>query len=1490
MLYLNNALLTSELIIKAFRKDVLGGAPPASSRATSPLSKLKDKLKANFFHELTGCDLLLLSGSSTYTDLAALSKKRPLLLKQGDQYFIGRSEGNQWLFTELDSEAIEEALLEFPAVGDAPYQLNYHTKFQRLMNHIQVKESQINMNKKPSDSNILEVLSTDSRFKSEYPCLKYLLTRIFSLTDADDKADALHQLEDSHLIDWTSPAWSAEFKKLNTQYGYFDGFDEEKTVSLHALFKALTTACRTMIVLFEKNNNYNDTLAYEYAYKLIALLLDPDDLKSPEKSFDKISKDTYKLLSTSDSKKVKPFHDALLVSLYLPHAHDIADKKGWRKLIKQEGIKAFHFLSMAKKIEQKIAELETPLDQEGAPPLRAPKTLTEAQKISKYLLYSRAHENLSFAEICYAHHVKEECFNRCLDYLASGWPKKHEDSILNVMVLGEEEASGFVWVKLPVNDMRALILGEITMCCQSIGGNSEACVKDAVSRSDNGLYVLLRQRSGRSPAPLIDEQINYANFDIVGQAYAWKSTTGNLCLDSIECLHSVPTPVIKRILTDFSTQVLRDNKDIKRINIGCGGKTPPGLFDESPIPEKMKQGTPYYDSANQYCIGRTSNRFNASQIEAVSALLADCSVEFKNYILYLGDYIADKDTFVEQLGELLQRNPSFAHEFTHTAMELLLSLNNNPTVKDLQPVDFDALDRMNSEQKTAYLESVSTARLMWRTAYNPDNLIRAQPYIHKDELFAVVQLLKLYGEASPMRDWTPIQRNIVYHAVKDRLYELIHSAEDFKWIMHHLTPDQCSVVCQGIKHRLQDIMTAPDFSWSIPNEYDKMAAISKSLADQLPHLIHSAYDYHWGTMFLDDSGKEVVYAAIKHQIPDWIKSEDNFDEMLESFYPDSRKTAFCVYVVDKLPTEIARQSCVFEAMMKYLPEEQRATFCQLYKTTFLQSIQSVKDFTDGMQHFPKEQRASIYEEIKDKLIPMVQSADDFFSVRQYLEPEQRTDLYEALKDKLPVMLEQKMVQQEFGQNSSYKDSAPIEVTASQKLINITNHFSINELMELLPAIRGMISGAITSFPICQEVFSWFGISNLEKRQLIFEVIQEALIADISTVKNYHYALSVLPLEQGLSLYESLKGTMPDILPPEAITRISSVNECMFILAKMSPKRQVAFYEEWKSKLPGLIQSSYDLSKIRRYLPIEQRMALYQSISLPTLIKSALDYSILIGIYYTSFTAKPLMPSAERVFIYEAMASYLSGFSQSSSDFSSIMKILSLDQKQTEFYETTKAKLPSLIHSLNDFVNVVDCLTEEQRTEVYEQVKDKLRELIDDCDNFQYATKFLTETQRTEFFLEQQGKWLEKIHTIYDYCHLRNRLPEEYHQSLWAAKLMNNISAHINATVSGINCKPLARALLTTSDEEIKNKLDALFQTINRPSSPSATGFFENKKSIARLIDALSSLDSKWLKKINTALDLKLSTEQLGNFSEVKAKLINYCSEAGLGDSMRQSLS
>jgi len=640
MLYLNNPLLTSERIISFFEKNVLTKEHPASSKAPSPLSQLKNKLKANFFEQL---------------------------------------------------------------------------------------------DKKSSDQEVLAALSTDDRFNSSYPQLRHVLITLFSLKDMDDKNEALTQLKLFHGTDWNIDNAQAQFETFNTRYHYFDPPSPE----LFAIFKELAIACRTMIVLFEKNNTQEDTIAYDYAYKLMALFVDPSDANTT-KLFDNLSQEAHKLLSQTESKDNKPFHDVLLVKLSLPEAGDLKDQAGWRQFIKQEGHNALPYLALAKKIELKIAI------KPGETGPRAPKDLDEAQKMASLCRYDRATtENSTFAELCHKYKVPEDRFNRCLDYLAEppGWPKKTADSIPNIIIKGEGEAAGFYWVKLPVTDKRSLILGDITDCCQSIGGHSEACVKDAVSLSDNGLYVLLKQRKKTgNPNPLMDGSINDANFDIIGQSYVWKSQLGNVCLDSIECLKdSVPVAALKQITSDFATKLLQDNPDVKRVTVGRGGKTPEKLFSETAIPEKMRQGIPYGDSSSQYCIAKTQ-RLDDNQIQALNHLLKKQPDKFCECIEYFSQYVSNTTHFVEQLSALLQETPSLSIELTPYSLSKIFALNTHYSLSDLTPVDFNQLDGMESEQRSLALENISTARLLWKTK-NASDVLRVLQYLPKNQHPAILNVM-----------------------------------------------------------------------------------------------------------------------------------------------------------------------------------------------------------------------------------------------------------------------------------------------------------------------------------------------------------------------------------------------------------------------------------------------------------------------------------------------------------------------------------------------------------------------------------------------------------------------------------------------------------------------------------------------------------------------------------------------------------------------------
>lgn len=515
------------------------------------------------------------------------------------------------------------SLLETPpADSKTPSALN---QFKQKLKTIFFQQ----LDKKASDQMVLEALAQDARFTSEYPSLKQVLTRIFSLQDTDDKALALQQLKAIPSTPSNIPVGST-FDALNQRYGYFN----PPTPDQQALFTDLAIACRSMIVLIEKNNTPDDTLAYLYAYKLMALFVDQDH---PETStLDTVARDAFKLMSTINHDKRHPFHETLLVQLKaLPLASDLSDRKNWQQLVRKHGVNALPFWVNAKKIEEKIAE------QTGTLGKRAPHNLKEASAIVSLCTYERAQEDVPFAQLCNQCKIDEPTFNQCLDYIKQGvgWPKKKHDSVPDITIQGRNEADGFFWLKLPVTDKRALILGSpvLSGCCQLIGGDSEQCVKDAVSLDTNGLYVLVKSRKKGHFDLIQHGEINDKDFKIVGQSYVWKSMTGNLCLDSLECLESeVSRQAIKSILSDFANTLLQTHSDIQYVTVGQGGKTPIGLFDSTNMTEKMWQGHSYGDASRQYCIAQASViPLNAAQDEMLADVFAgypdDCIEYLKHY-------------------------------------------------------------------------------------------------------------------------------------------------------------------------------------------------------------------------------------------------------------------------------------------------------------------------------------------------------------------------------------------------------------------------------------------------------------------------------------------------------------------------------------------------------------------------------------------------------------------------------------------------------------------------------------------------------------------------------------------------------------------------------------------------------------------------------------------------------------------------------------------
>ena len=393
-----------------------------------------------------------------------------------------------------------------------------------------------------------------------------------------------------------------QFGKLEREYGYF-GTDEKAFDNFVKLFKA----SKLIADYVEENNSTDNSVAYLHAYKMMVLFG-----ANPFKSIETF-------VGTHAAKASKPIHDSLVLPIP-KNSPPLKYLDQWQKLIIGSGSSVVSLFQQASEIE-KILEAKEPFTF----------TLDSIKEAASQLAYKNYASNPELAKLCLQYHVEEENFNKCLEI-----KPKQSDNLPQVTVDGNTVGQrGYHLVKLPVDDPRAGILGKITNCCQSIGGHSEKCVIDGITRENNGFYVLLRAKSGRPkgatpPSPTRDDgRINYDNFEIVGQGYAWLSELNNLTLDSWENrTPSTDDAVIQAMLPEFAKQCFAQKPDIGRVTIGTGGKTPEvykNAADKTAHPELMAEGYHYGDSSVQVAIAL--NPAVQEKAAAINAKLRDLDLD-----------------------------------------------------------------------------------------------------------------------------------------------------------------------------------------------------------------------------------------------------------------------------------------------------------------------------------------------------------------------------------------------------------------------------------------------------------------------------------------------------------------------------------------------------------------------------------------------------------------------------------------------------------------------------------------------------------------------------------------------------------------------------------------------------------------------------------------------------------------------------------------------
>ncbi|MEY3196806.1 MAG: hypothetical protein RLZZ59_172 [Pseudomonadota bacterium] len=404
-----------------------------------------------------------------------------------------------------------------------------------------------------------------------------------------------------------------EFQKLTAKYGYFDAQN-----ALHiGIYKRCYDICEHTARFTE--NNYRTGEVASRAFKMMALF-SPEPLQG---ELDTATLQTCRNIEKFMGKNVKtntPIHDTLMHNLpeYHPSTPEF-NLPGWKGKLQEFGLGLVRNFSDVPKIEG-IIKADTSLSENN--PDGLPHNKNSFDYLLSRAIYPRYDENPEFGKIFKSYNAPEEMFNRALDLMRDGTLKvdasgaglshKAEDNIPNIAlkVPGKDD---LYLVKLPSNDPRALILGQITNCCQSVSGDSEKCVIDGVNLPNNGFYVFLREEKGCNPS-FNPNAIDWGNLEqkakIVGQSYVWLGKDGALTLDSLEVLGSFRDKInVKDTMEALGKELSQKHQEIPRITLGMGGGTGDVLgapinkdhgLQEAPSPESMKEGYMYGDSKEQY--------------------------------------------------------------------------------------------------------------------------------------------------------------------------------------------------------------------------------------------------------------------------------------------------------------------------------------------------------------------------------------------------------------------------------------------------------------------------------------------------------------------------------------------------------------------------------------------------------------------------------------------------------------------------------------------------------------------------------------------------------------------------------------------------------------------------------------------------------------------------------------------------------------------------
>lgn len=687
------------------------------------------------------------------------------------------------------------------------------------------------------------------------------------------------------------------FSNMNHKFGYFSSDDQ----NAQALFIELYKLCEYQAKFVEDSVWVNAGLI---AYNMLVLFgTSAEYAEGAPQDAVKDAEETIKALDvfikTHMSSTKTPLHDLFLSELSQYNIENPEfDLSAWKKklpILGSELVRNFTDIPIITKfISQEKADGRgdaLDIDENNIPSNRK-----AFDNILDRAVY-KSDQYPDLASVYKFYRVPKNIYDKTIELMDNGTLQtdssgkkllpKRQDNIPEIKV--EIDSGKYYLVKLPSDNYRALILGHITHCCQSIGNEAEKYVIQGVNLSNHGFYAFIK--IGESATDF--EEIDWDNFEtdregrktgnkIIGQSLVWRGTDGALVLDSLEVLESFRKEMdIETTLTKLGVSLSQIDPSIERVTIGLGGQTSEVLkannFEstETLTPEYQREGEEGYDATKQCEVYVSSSLREArNRLESITnrkhehiitlaqaeqlELLGDQSLRLLsahyNYeewtnigIVKSATNTKELHSLYEKLGALQVSNP--------TKYELLLL---NPQVRKILTkglITIKDLLELNEEQ----IEDIiyCPPQVIYEFGFKSMEILEETTELSQRKILKLI-VKHLYQEEADYADTMSI--DLVYKLIEPYVIESYKAKYIKPSELKDLTLEQIELL---ITHRTLD---------AVKNGYFNLTEIKDLTAEQIKAITsHEALEYYRGNLISCsdliglDTGHIIELTSRKHK-------------------------------------------------------------------------------------------------------------------------------------------------------------------------------------------------------------------------------------------------------------------------------------------------------------------------------------------------------------------------------------------------------------------------------------------------------------------------------------------------------------------------------------------------------------------------------------------------------------------------------------------------